>query len=71
MRQQSSSATVRHGAEDTYAASHLQSTANEAGRAVNHAAEIKYTTYRELDAMHIFVPIAIKTAGTWDIQTAE
>ena len=49
---------------DTYAASHLQSTTLEAGWAAIHAAEKKCTKYRELDATHIFVPIAIETAGT-------
>ena len=44
---------------DTYAASYLLSTALEAGRAAIHAAEMKFAKYRELDATHIFVPIAI------------
>ena len=56
---------------DTYAASHLQSTALEAGRAAIHAADMKCTKFRELDATHIFVPIAIETAGTWDKQATE
>ena len=56
---------------DTYAASHLQYTALEARRAEIHAAEIKCIKYRELDATHIFVPIAIETAGTWDKQATE
>ena len=56
---------------DTYAASHLQSTAIEVGRAAIHAAEMKCTKYRELDATHIFVPIAIESAGTWDKQATE
>ena len=47
---------------DTYTASHLQSTALEAGRAAIHAAEMNCTKYRELDAIHIFVPIAIAWA---------
>ena len=51
---------------DTYAASHLQSTALEAGSAATHAAEMKCTKYQELDATHLFFPIAIETAGTWD-----
>ena len=33
--------------------------------------EMKCTKYRELDATHIFVPIAIETAGTWDKQATE
>ena len=48
---------------DTYAASHLQSVTFEAGRAAIHAADMKCTKYRELDATRIFVPIAIETAG--------
>ena len=56
---------------DTYAAFHLQAMSLEAGRAAIHAAEMKCTKYRELDATHIFVPIAIETAGTWDKQATE
>ena len=55
---------------DTYTASHRQSTALEAARAAIHA-EMKCTKYRELDATHIFVPIAIETSGTWDKQATE
>ena len=53
---------------DTYAASHLQSTALEAGSAGKHAAEMKCTKYQELMATYLFFPIAIETAGTWDKQ---
>ena len=56
---------------DTYAVSHLQSTALEASRAAIHAAEMKCTKYRELDATHIFVPNAIDAASTWDKQATE
>ena len=56
---------------DTYAASHIQSTALEVGTSAIHAADMKCTKYRELDATHIFVPIAIETAGTWDKQATE
>ena len=56
---------------DIYAASHLQSTALEAGRVAINAAEMNCTKYRELDATHIFVSIAIETAGTWDKQASE
>ena len=56
---------------DTYAASHLQSTALEAGRAAIHAAEMKCTKYRELDTTHIFILIAIETVGTCDKQATE
>ena len=43
----------------------------KAGRAAIHAAEMKCTKYQELDATHIFIPIAIETAGTWDKQATE
>ena len=56
---------------DIYAASHLQSTALEAGRAEIHAAEMKCTKYQELDVKHIFVPIAMETAVAWDKQATE
>ena len=32
---------------------------------------MKCIKYREIDATHIFVPIAIETAGTWDKQATE
>ena len=54
-----------------YAASHLQSTALEAGSAAKHAAEMKCTKYQELVATHLFFPIVIETAGTWDKRTIE
>ena len=56
---------------DTYAASHLQSTALEAGRAAKHAAEMKCTKYQELAATHLLFQIAIETAGTWDKRAME
>ena len=51
---------------DTNAASHLQSTEIDAGRAAMHAAEMKCTKYRELDVTDILAPITIETADTWD-----
>ena len=56
---------------DTYAASHLQSTAFEACSAAKHAAVMKCTKYQELEATHLFFPIAIETAGTWDKRAME
>ena len=47
---------------DTYAASHLESMAIEAGRASDTC---------RLDATHIFIPSAIETAGTWDKQATQ
>ena len=56
---------------DTYAASHLQSTALEAGSAAKLAAEMKCTKYQELVATHLFFQIAIETAGMWDKRAME
>ena len=56
---------------DTYAASHLQSTALKAGSGAKHAAEMKCTMYQELVATHLFFPIAIETADTWDKRAME
>ena len=39
---------------ETYAVCHLQSMALEAGSAANHAAEMKYTKYQELDAIQAY-----------------
>ena len=44
---------------------------SEAARAAFDAAVMTCTKYRELDITHIFVPIAIETAGILDIQAAE
>ena len=56
---------------DTYAASHLMSTALEAGSAAKHVAEMKCTKYQELVPTHLFFPITIETAGTWDKRAME
>ena len=50
---------------DTYAASHIQATANSAGAAAESAAVNKTIKYNDLMTTHIFVPIAVETSGVW------
>jgi len=56
---------------DTYADSHLADTATTAGVAADKAASSKEVKYRQLVNSHIFVPVAIETAGTWNHQAVE
>jgi len=56
---------------DTFAESHLNSTATEQGAAAKQAAENKTATYQELEKTHIFFPVAIETAGAWSQQAIE
>ena len=51
---------------DTYADSHVVDTATMAGAAADKAASTKETKYRQLANSHVFVPVAIETAGTWN-----
>jgi len=46
---------------DTYAESHTDQTAREACSVANKAAENNIVKY----ASHIFLPVAVKTAGAW------
>jgi len=56
---------------DTYADSHLADTATTAGAAADKAANNKEVKYRQLANSHIFVPVAIESAGTWNHQAVE
>jgi len=56
---------------DTYADSHLADTATTARAAAGKAACNKEAKYRQLANSHIFVPIAIVTAGTWNNRAVE
>ena len=51
---------------DTYAASHIGETAENAGAAANKAATNKLAKYDSLATTHHFIPIAIETAGPWN-----
>ena len=56
---------------DTYAESHIISTSAEAGAAAKCAAAIKTTKYLDITSTHIFYPISIETAGSWEVQAVE
>ena len=55
---------------DTYAASHMGETAENAGAAANKAATNKFAKY-SLTTTHYFIPIAIETAGPWNFEASE
>ena len=50
---------------DTYAESHIGSTATKPGAAAHKTAQNKIDKYSKLASTDIFCPFAIKTAGTW------
>ena len=56
---------------DTYADSHLADTATTTGVATDKAASNKEAKYSQLANSHIFVPVAIETARTWNNQAVE
>jgi len=56
---------------DTYADSHLADKATTAGAEADKAASNKVAKYRQIANSHIFVPVAIESAGTWDHQAVE
>ena len=56
---------------DTYTDSHFNMTSSEAGSAASQAASTKNTKYIDITTTHIFYPIAIETAGSWDVQALE
>ena len=53
---------------DTYAESHIDQTARETCSAVNNAATNKIGAF---SASHIFLPMAVETAGTWNQSAIE
>ena len=56
---------------DTYAESHLQDTACRPGAADDKAAANTSSEYCDLAGTHLFFPIAIETAGTWNQMAVE
>jgi len=56
---------------DTFAESHLSSTATEQGAAAKQAADNTIAKYQGLDSTHIFFPVAIETAGSWSQQAVD
>ena len=56
---------------DTYAESHIADKVSTPGAAAHQAAQHKIAKYSKLASTHIFYPIAIETAGTWDDMAIE
>ena len=58
---------------DTYAESesHIADTVSTPGAAAHQAAQHKIAKYSKLACTHMFYPIAIETAGTWDDMAIE
>jgi len=56
---------------DTYADAHVSNTAMETGAAASLAATNKTNQYSQLSATHIFTPVAIETASTWQCTTSQ
>ena len=56
---------------DTYAESHLRDTACRPGAAADKAAVNKSSKYCDLAGTHLFFPVAIETAGTWNQMAVE
>ena len=46
-------------------------TTSEAGAAARQTVSTKNTKYIDITSTHIFYPIAIETAGSWDVQALE
>ena len=56
---------------DTYAESHIDKTATEACSSANKVAANKIVKYGTLSVSHIFFPVAVETAGTWNQSAIE
>jgi len=56
---------------DTYAESHLHDTACRPGAAADKAAANKSSKYCDLAGTHLFFPVAIEIAGTWNKMAVE
>ena len=56
---------------DTYAESYLQNTACRPGAAADKAAANKSSKYCDLAGNHLFFPVVIETAGTWNQMAVE
>ena len=56
---------------DTYAASHIQATANSTGAAAEKVFDNKKIKYSGLVTTHIFIPIAVEISVVWCSQSAQ
>ena len=61
----------RFNNNNTYAESHLQDTACRPGAAADKAAANKSSKYCDLAGTHLFFPVVIETAGTWNQMAVE
>ena len=56
---------------DTYAQSHLPTTATNVGHATDKSAVSKTQKYQSILQTRLFTPIAIEAAGVWNSQARE
>ena len=56
---------------DTFADSHIDSTSTEAGSAAKQAAMFKDFKCADIASTHLFFPVSIETAGTYDAPARE
>ena len=56
---------------DTFAQSHIKSTATNAGAAADKAACSKTKKYEHLSITHNFIPFALETGGSWNSEAIE
>ena len=56
---------------DTFVDSHINSTSTEAGPAAKQAATFKDSKYADIASTHLFFPVAIETADTYDARARE
>ena len=56
---------------DTYTASHIGETAENAGAAANQAATNKIAKYNSIATTHHFISIAIERAGHWNSEASK
>jgi len=56
---------------DTFAQSHLPNTAIRSCAAADTAASNKTTKYAHLMNTHIFIPLAVETGGSWNLQAIQ
>jgi hypothetical protein len=56
---------------DTFAASYVHLTAEDAGAAAEKAARNKTSKYAVISQSHHFVPVAIETGGSWHSESLE
>ena len=56
---------------DTHAQSHFNDTSIQAGTAADSAAAAKKANYTDIANTHMFIPVAIETSGSWNVEGIE